>query len=233
MGTALRRNPAGTGLLQLRPRAVRLDGTAGTYISTADAASLDILTDIDLRIAVLLDTTRPAADMVLMAKEQTTTTRSWRFYFATTGALVFAPCADGSTIAGVGSDAVLAASVFTLLGLKATWRDSDNRLQFFTKSLTRGPEIVTDSGWTQLGGDRTASAAGLFSGTSQVSFGARLLGQNDRATTSIRAAVIKDGIDGTTVFNADFTRLSFGATAFTESTGKVVTLNGTAHVRAA
>jgi hypothetical protein len=203
-------------------------GVAGAYWSTPDVAALDITGDIDLRAQMSLNDWTPAAINRLVTKWQGGSTFSYAIYVQLDGKLVLQWSPDGT----IPSILTATSSVTTGLADGATkWvrgtLDVDdgagNRVANF---------YLSDDGttWTQLGTTiTTAGATSIFASTSQLEIGAGNSGFSQASGRVLRAQVF-NGIAGTKVFDADFTRQLQFASSFTENTGKVVTTNGTARI---
>lgn len=203
-----------------------LPGAVEADASTSDHADLNITGDIDLIVKTApLDA---AANQVFIAKCGSTAspggTLAYIFGYNANNTLRLALSPDGTGVnsAGVDSSVVLSSGSNVTVWVRATWRQSDGRTQFFTSS-----DGVT---WTQLGTDVTLSVAGIASTSAPLEIGGRNLGTLELLNGIVHRAIVKNGINGTVVFDADFTKQTAGATSFTETTGKTVTINGTAKI---
>jgi hypothetical protein len=195
---------------------------AGNYASTPDANALDITGDIDIRVRVAMDDWTPAAlSETLIAKEASGTQRSFRFVLIQSGSIGLVLSSDGSAIASAFSSIATGLVDGTTQWVRVTWRASDGRVQFFL-----GGGAATPS-WVQLGTDQAIVIASIFSSSSILEIGTRLNGGTEPAAGKFYRAIVRDGINGTTVFDADFTQgITSGAqTTFTATTGQTVTIN--------
>ena len=201
---------------------VYLPGVNGNYLSVPDAAALDITGDIDVRGYIAADSWTPTSN-VIIAKEQTTSTRSFRFTYQSDGKLYFTWSADGSAIIITASTVATGLAAGTAKWVRATL-DVDNGaggydIKFYTSD--------NGTSWTQLGTTQTGgSTTSIFSGSSQVEIGSRLAGTADLQTGKIYRAQVLDGIDGTKVLDVDTSVITAGsATSLTAVTGQTVTIN--------
>lgn len=212
-----------------------LPGTAGNTVTTLDHASLDVVSDIDIRVLAALNDWTPVANAGLLNKYLTTgNQRSYRFIVNPAGTLGMYWTVDG--IATI-TTASTAATGFT--GSTAHWvrmtLDVDNGasgydLKFWTADGSLLNPSVSD--FTQLGATVVGGATtSIFSGTANVGIGFGYNTDNEVWPGNLYRAQIYDGIDGTLVLDADFTHLTaneVAAGSFVENTGKTVAINGAA-----
>lgn len=78
-----------------KSRYLRLDGSAGTYVSAPDSAATSITGDIDIRVKCALDDWTPAATSMLAAKGSGTQL-SWTLWVDPAGTLTFQYSGDGA-----------------------------------------------------------------------------------------------------------------------------------------
>lgn len=219
--TQIRQSVVGASYLQIKQPTGVTSGTA--YVSTPDAAALDITGDLDIRFDA--DLTTWSENMELVSKwTETGNQRSYLFGLAN-GTLYLWRSTDGSAVGSAvatvplptnhGRQAVRAVlQVNTPAGSRTT--------TFYTAPTLAGP-------WTQLGSSLVASPnITLFSGSGIV---AVLDNPNSSSQASvirgkIYGAQIYNGVAGTLVANPDFTAQTHGATSFVDSTGKTWTVNG-------
>lgn len=199
-----------------------LPGVAGNYASTPEAAALDITGDIDIRVQVAMDDWTPAADNVLSSKRTSgsSTTQSYELSLRNNGGLRLI-WADGTTNNVKDSTVALTVSDGSPLWVRATLDvdngSSQNVVTFYTSN--------DGSTWTQLG------AAVTTAGTTSITTDTNALFVGSRGTSGlplagkVYRAQIRDGINGTTVFDADFTKLAHGGqTTFTEDSSNAATV---------
>ena len=209
-----------------------LPGVAGQYVSTPDAAALDIVGDIWLAGKFALLDWTPGADVTLVAKwEDTGDERSYRLMVDTTGVLRLSWSTDGAVGTVALSDSTVAPTVSdeAALWVAGTLDVSTGDVKFYT-----GGAGVTPT-WVQLGTTVAgAGATSIHSGTGVLEVGTDNTGTAQLFTGEIYNAQVENGYDegvGTLVFDADFTNLSQSeveAATFTEDSSQlaVVTLNG-------
>lgn len=221
-----------------QPGGLSLPGTSGSYASTPDAVDLDITGDIDMICRVALTDWTPAGSQSLIAKRLSTGEISYQLRVSTTGALVIVSSSNGTTGSSATSSVIMPSVDGSTWWVRVTRRQSDGLVQFF---YAAGSGVVPTV-WTQLGTDQTLLAAtAMWSGTAALEIGTQNVGANDITTGKIYRAIVKSGINGTTVFDADFTSVAQGWTvgetggggSGVDATGKVVTLFGTAIIVAA
>ena len=193
---------------------LKLDGLAGSYASVPDEAALSVLGDLE--IIVNFEVQEPGTFQTLVGK-YSGSFREYLVYLSANGSLLFARGEGNSIVQYVSFNTVHAV---LKPWLKVTHRISDQRCQLY----------LSDDGitWTQFGADLTMAAVTPSAGTQDVEIGSFGSGSSYNATGSIYRTIIKDGIDGTTVLDIDFTKEidAHGASTITAETGQEVTLNG-------
>jgi len=203
---------------------VYLPGASGNYISTPDAAALDITGDIDIRVQLAPDDWTPTAALQILAKESSATTRSYRFSLLSTGGIQLIWSVDGSATLVSASTAPVSATDGAVKWVRVTLDvnngASGNTTTFFTSD--------DGSSWTQLG--TTIVAAGttsIFNSTSPVEIGSRFLGVNEPFAGKIyRAQIFSDITSTNKVLDVDTSVITAGAaTSFTALTGQTMTIN--------
>jgi hypothetical protein len=222
---------------------VALPGDFASYVSTPDVAALDITGDIDIRVEWDLRTWRPVNQFGLARKwvdddgafnNQGSHVLDLRadgtlrfFWSSTTGAFVSAQDA-ASTVAIPASSTRLAVRVtMDVVNPAGTGRD----IKFWTS--TTG----VDGTWAQLGATVTqAGTTSIFNSNSPVEVGRTVDGssaQGDIPSASqgrLHAFQMRSGIGGTIVANLGASLQDSGTTSFTDSAGRIWTLNGSAVV---
>jgi hypothetical protein len=201
---------------------VWLPGVASNYLSVPDEAALDITGDIDIRVKVALDDWTPAAQNGLLAKYGSAGDRGIALNMDTSGLLSFRWTADGTSVIIKTSTAGPAIADGTAKWVRVTL-DVDNG--------AAGNDVkfyLSDDGttWTQLGATvTTAGTTSIFANTAPVQIGA-WTGSAVYATGKFYRAIVKNGIDGTTVLDIDTSVIGTGsATSFNALTGQTVTIN--------
>lgn len=200
-------------------------GASGNYVSTPDAAALDIVGDIDLRADVALDSWDPVSgDQVLIGKwTQTGNQRSYRLEMSG-GDLYMTWSADGIN------------SIFKAATMPPPFVDGErlavrafldvnngaagNTVTFYTAPTIAGP-------WTQLGVPVvTGGVTSIFSSSAPLMLGSSNTGgTNDVAAGLFYAAQVRNSA-GAIVASPSTRRVAAAASSFTDSIGLVWTLNG-------
>jgi len=207
-----------------------LPGTAGNYASTPDTAVLDITGDVDLRADAKLTNWASGASQQLIGKYTTGgNQRSYRLAITGTGLVQMLWSDLGSNDVPLNSTIAVTPDPATgRLAVRATL-DVDNgaaghTATFYTAATLRGP-------WVQLGAPVVgAGTTSIFSGTAVLEAGSRDAGTANLATGTIYAAEVRNGINGTVVASPRFNQLATGTTGFTDTSGRVWTVNGTATI---
>ena len=208
------------------PGYIYLPGIAGQYISTPDAAALDITGDIDIRVRVAFDDWTPLAGSTLAGKWLGSgNQRSWYLLLNTDGTLNLVWSNDGTTIITKTSTSATGITDATIKWIRATL-DVDNEavgndVKFYT----------SDDGatWTQLGSTvTTAGVTSIYSGTAVLEVGS-FGGGASPSTGKFYRAQIFAGLTGTDKrLDVDLTTNVTSATydQFTATTGQLCTING-------
>ncbi len=222
---------------------ILLPNTAGANVASPDAATFDILADIDLRVALRMDDVASGGTQVPISKWNTSQ-QAYAIDILSTGLLLLAWSTTGANTLTATSTATLPSVGFTnrdLILLRATL-DVDNgasgrTARFFYKRSTEAnaaSDLFSNSGWQQLGDDVvTAGTTSIFASTANVLLGDLQTG-SFRCPGRYYAAAIVNGIGdaGTYVSCLDLTdeKWSTGATSGTDDQGNTWTINGTASV---
>ncbi len=191
-------------------------GIAANYISTPSHASLNIAGDIDFRVEVAMDSWTPAGDSVLLSKFAGLGQYAWSFVCKGVGSFHLYLSTDGGTLASVFSTAATGFAAGARRWARATWRQSDGRVQFFTSS--------DGVAWTQLGTDLTIAIPSIFAGTAPVEIGAQAGGTAPLAG-KIYKAQVRNGIGGTVVGNFDANSCAEPYATYIDSAGRTWTFN--------
>lgn len=212
--------------------AARLNGSPGDYVSTPDHADLDITGDLDIRIEVTPETWRPVKDTVLAAKYQISgDNRSFALFHTVSGAVKLFWSPDG-TFAGLlaATSTEVVPSTTGRLALRATL-DVDNGASGRTVTFYTSDSI--GGSWAQLGTPvTTAGVTSIFSGASELDVGSGSTGSTIFDTTQTFVGLVHEfelynGIGGTLVADPSFSTRDPSLTTWTDSLGRVWTLNGT------
>jgi hypothetical protein len=208
------------------------DGTSGDYASTPDAASLDIVGDLELRAEISARDWTPSANQALIGKYTPTgNQRSYYMYLDTTGVVGLRWSTDGTAVTTKTSTVAPTIPASGRIAIKATL-DVDNGaagndVKFYTAS-------AIDGTYTQLGTTvTTGGVTSIFSSTAVARAGAiDASGSTSVFTGIIHAARIYSGIAGTQVANPNFEIQANNATSFadTATPAKTWTVNGAAEI---
>lgn len=209
-----------------------LPGTAGNYASAPDEAALDITGDIDIRLDIAAPSYTPASPSSILSKYLPTgNQRSWYVELRANGELAFLWSIDGTAVLS---------KVATVDPTDVVADDSRVQLRVYMDATTGTVtfEYRTDGvinsviGWLPLGTPVTGSATSIFAGTASVDFGGLNAGTSTLFGGNYYRVQIYDGIDGTLVFDADFTNKLAYTTSDLDTleaeTGQVVTINRSA-----
>jgi hypothetical protein len=200
-----------------------LPGVSGNTATSPDAAALDITGDIDIRVKIAMDDWTPSASNALIAKYGTAGQRSYYLQIdGTSGTLSLTWSANGTALISQTSSVAPTIVDGSTLWIRVTL-DVDNG--------AGGYDVIfytsTDgTNWTQLGTTRTgASTTSIFSGTSILEIGTWGSG-NAIARGKFFRAQVRNGIDGTVAFDANFETsiTSLNQTSFTESSANAATV---------
>jgi hypothetical protein len=203
---------------------LELPGTSGAYASTPSAAVLDITGDIDLRADASLDDWTPLNTMGLVVKDDSTGDRPYSFYVSSNGKLSFFGY-NTATFYAASSSVATGFTDFSRHWVRVTRTAATGVFNFYTS--TDG--VV----WTQLGDADVSGNSGNLAVTTEI----LCVGSNSNGTSLLLAgkiyqAQVYDGIDGTLVFDADFTNRGASNQSFPESSpnAALVTINGSARI---
>jgi hypothetical protein len=199
----------------------------GTYAFTPDSAALDIVGDIDLMARAQPNSWTLGADQILIGKRQAAGQHSYRLGLLSGKVKIFWS-ADGTTIISATSTDNVPFS--TEAGWVRATLDVDNG-SGYTATFYTATDSATEptlAAWTQLGAVVTVSGAAtsIFSSTSQLEFGSNLLGGGQIIGT-LKQAIIRNGIGGTIVCNADFEAAQDDALTFTETSSNAASVSVT------
>ncbi len=205
----------------LSSHALLLDGTSGCWCTTPDAAALDILADIDLRIEFQTAPNGGVSQTFISKWNVTGNQRSYKMGIAFGLARIFWSN-DGTVENNDGLDATPASD-----RMVRTTLDVVNGANH-TSAIYSAPSGL---GVGTLINSRTVGAnTAIFNSTSVLGIGADAPGTVDPFIGRIYRAQVRNGLDGTIVANPDFSALAPGTTSFVDSAGLTWTLQGTAKI---
>ncbi|MEV4861432.1 hypothetical protein [Streptomyces ossamyceticus] len=204
---------------------VLLPGASGDYVSTPDAAALDITGDIDLRVRVAMDDWTPASEQTLIAKYTATgNQRSYALAVTATGALIFRWSEDGTAEKTETSSATTGFTNGSTHWVRATLDadvgGTDATVTFYTSE--------DGSTWTALGAAQSNGATtSIFASTAVLELGSQTGGTVNRLAGKIFRAQALSGIGGTSVAAPIASASSNGVT---DATPRTWTVNGNAYI---
>lgn|SRR5512139_148895 len=204
---------------------VLLPGASGDYVSTPDAAALDITGDIDLRVRVAMDDWTPAAESTLIAKYTASgNQRSYALAVTAAGALIFRWSEDGTVEKSETSSAATGFTDGSTHWVRATLDadvgGTDATVTFYTSE--------DGSTWTALGAAQANGATtSIFASTAVLELGAQTGGTVNRLAGKIFRAQVLSGIGGTSVAAPI---ASASSNSVTDATPRTWTVNGNALV---
>jgi len=165
---------------------VYVTGALNNFLSVPDAAPLDITGDIDLRAYVAMDAWASGVGNGRFITKYNGVDGNYSYAFGINSAaqltLGLSPNGTVASISSVTSSASPTIANGAALWVRATYRTSDRRVQFFTS-----PDGTT---WTQLGTDQTSAATSIFSSTSIVEIGTSASGTANFAAMKVYDAQI-------------------------------------------
>jgi len=211
--------------------ALSLPGTNGNYASTPDHASLDIISDIDIRAEIAAADWTPTTSKSIVSKYVTVgNQRSYRLRLLASGFLELVWTIDGTSQRNAISTAAPVVANGAKLAVRVTL-DVDNGASGRTTTFYTAPTI--GGSWTQLGSPVIAAAVtNIHSGTAPLEVGSVATG-TETFQGNIYKVEVRNSINGTVVASPDFSAQTAGATSFADSTGKTWTLQGTAAISSA
>lgn len=204
----------------------RLQSQGSNYVSIPDSAALSWTGNFDLRVRLSMDAWNQSNAMLVSKRTTASTGLAWTLAMNSTTKqpqLIVSSSGTAGT-AGISTDAV-PFSDGSAGWLRATWRASDGRIQFFTSTdSTNDPSVPT---WTQLGTDRTAAVGSIFDSPAVITIGTADTAATPNLTANIYRVQARNNIldDGTGIqLDVDFTSKTFGADTFTESSSNAATV---------
>lgn len=187
----------------------------GSYASTPDSAALDIVGDLEITARLQPTAWSTGTNQGIVGKRQVAGQLSYVFSVFT-GNPSFNWTTDGTTVKT--ATCLTVVPFTTEAGWVRVTFDVDNGASGSTATFYTAADSATEpTSWTPLGAAVvTAGTTSIYSGTSIVEFGSNLLGGN-QVVGVLKRAIIRNGISGTVVCDADFVAAQDDALAFTES----------------
>lgn len=204
--------------------ALRLPGVAGNYVSTPDAADISITGDIDLRARVTLDGwTSATQTQHFVSKRGGAPQNAYRFGMSTGGLPFLTLSTDGTTEVGHTSATAFGYAAGATKWVRATWRASDGRVQFFTSDdgITYAPHGI----------DGAIAIPSIADTTGPLEVGSNSLGvtATNLMIGYVHRAEVYSGIAGTLVASFDAANVPITTNklpATVTQSGRVWTVNG-------
>jgi len=203
-----------------------LSGALSNYASTPDSSALDITGDLEMVVRVTPSSW--AGTYTLIGKRQAAPNQSYWWILNGATSMSFAWSADGTTAFNLAGSTTLPTGSATLW-LKMEF-DVNNGASGRTVTFYYAADQETEpTSWTTLQAVTSAGVTSIANTTSIVEFGAQQTGASTMLTGSLKRAIIRNGIGGTTAFDANFTAQTADALAFNEtsSNAAAVTITST------
>jgi hypothetical protein len=201
--------------------ALLLDGTSGCWCTTPDAAVLDILGDIDIRIEYVQFPFGGINQTVIGKWGIATNQRSYKMHTAF-GLVGMWWSTTGTDELNDGQEAPPTAD----RGIR-TILDVVNGANHTTTSFSSASGLGLG---TQFATHTTGVNTSIFNSTAVLGIGAADGGTASPFSGRVYRAEVRNGLDGTVVANPDFRNLAAGTTSFVDAAGLTWTLQGTAKV---
>jgi hypothetical protein len=202
-----------------------LGATQGNTMSTPDAAALDLTGDLEMVARVNLPDYTTGAAHYLLGKWGATTDGSYYFYVTSVGNLGLAWYESGGTLRtaspAINPGLFVDGTTYWVKGTLAVNVGGQYEVKFYYAA----DSSTEPSSWTQWGATVTGStgASSVRTGNGVLSIGA--LGSiSTSAVGTIYRTILRSGIGGTTVFDANFATATADALAFTESSSNAATV---------
>lgn len=204
-----------------------LPGTAGNYVSVPDSAPLSITGDIEIVMRVALVDWTPASAQVLVGKFGGPGNTSYNVNVNATGNIVMSTSTNGTATTSAPSSVVAPFTDNTPYWLKITRASATGNINYYQAA----DQATEPTVFTQIGTQVSNTAGAIFDSTAVQEIGSINAGTAAPAAGKFYRVIIRNGIGGTTVFDANFTTgITSGSQAtFTESSvnAATVTINRT------
>lgn len=204
-----------------------LPGISGNYASVVDHNSLDITGDIEFVCRVKFSTF--SSQQSLISKNGTTNFGGYSFMLLSSGVLAVR-VSNGVSETAIYTDQTMSGaglSINNTYWVKGTL-DVDNganqKQARFYWALDSETEPTV---WNEFTVKAPSSPAiSIAANALNIGIGTWHAGTTDLAKMSMYRAIIRNGIGGSSVLDADFSAQSIGTTSFVDPNGRVVTING-------
>ena len=202
-----------------------LPGSSGNYAVVADAASLDITGDIDIRVALRNPTFGTNNALVYKhSSNDTLSTNSYGLRSVNATTLSLSWRTGGGSAIGVNDGGTLPdLSSYSFAEVRATLDVSSGQVEFYYRTSDGGS-------WINYASPAAVGATDINSSSTSVGIGAIDTGATWNFAGDMYRAQIYDGIDGTLVLNADFTSSAWTepfASALDGTGSHTITINRT------
>lgn len=205
-----------------------VNGGSASYSTTTDSAALSITGDLDLLVRLKIPAYPSSGQWSFLDKfSNSAGQRSYGFGVGSNQQLLFEWSTNGTDTPFFYDAVGGAITAGTTMWLRATL-DVDNGAAGHTVTFyTAADSASVPSSWTTVATRTGAGITSVFDGNLALLVGARASGVNPMTGTVLRA-IVKNGIAGTTVFDADFAGAADYCTSFTESSSNAATVTITA-----
>jgi hypothetical protein len=195
------------------------DGTSSNSASVPDAAAISITGAIDIAVRVGCPAWQSATTKMLLAKDASGQ-RSYAFYSnsGNPGKLIFGWSSDGSAFNTSVSTVAVPFANYEAGWVRVTFDTATGTATFYTAQDSSS----APSSWTQLGSTVVTGATSIYDSTTALRVGND--GWNSNCVGNFFRAIVKSGIGGSTVLDANFTTATKLATSFTESSANAATV---------
>lgn len=205
------------------------NGSANSYFSTPDAASLDVAGDLDVVARVAMTDWTPTAEQTIAAKWTTTSNqRSWKLSVLSTGVVRLSWSANGSASTDIDSTVAPTFTNGTTYWVRATLDVANGSAGYDVQFFTASDREIEPLAWTALGSTvTTAGTAALFDSSAALTVGAIDAGGSAVLAGDVHRVLVRNGIGGTVVgdFNpaeaVSASSTSWGATRVSSQTWSV------------
>ena len=201
-----------------------LGGIASNYASTPDTVAISVTGDIDIAVRVAMTDWTPAAIQTFISKGHTTTNLAYILRCEASGPLTVVWTEDGTTTKSASSTVGTGFTDGNSKWIRVTLDVDDGAGNRVIEFFTADDSATYPTSWTQLGTTITqAGTTSIYDGNKPLEVGQRHDGAQMLDGTVYRA-IVKNGIAGTTVYDADFSTQTADALAFTESSANAATV---------
>lgn len=211
------------------PEGLVQPGSGDNRASTPDSAALDITGDIDIiaRVRYPYAAAPSGQQAIIVDKFATAGQRSYSFSLGSNGQLLLEWSTNGTDTPFFYDNVGAGLTAGTAYWLRVTLDVDNGSGQNVCTFYKADDSDTVPSSWTTINTRTGAGTTSIFAGTQDLRIGSRASGSVMMMGT-VKRAIIKNGIGGTTVFDADFTTAADYAASFTESSSNAATVTITA-----